>query len=78
VSPALEHGASALYLHASDEEEEGITRRVRGPRMAIDRLAVLTKVAASSRRSIRQMCVEPTIDTGDARPVMDPDVTGRK
>lgn len=76
-SRALEDGANALYLPAS-EEEEGTTRRVRGPRMAIDRLAVLTRVAASSRISIRHMCVAPIIDTGDARPVMDPDVTGRK
>jgi len=46
--------------------------------MAIDRLAVLTRVPASSRRSIRHTCIEPVIDIGDARPVMDLDVTGRK
>ena len=46
--------------------------------MAIDRLAILTRVPASSRRSIRHMCIEPIIDTGDARPVIDLDVTGRK
>ena len=66
-----------VQVYGSDEEE-GITLRVRGARMAIDRVAVLTRVAASSRISIRHMCVESVIDTGDARPVMDPDVTGTK
>jgi hypothetical protein len=46
--------------------------------MAIDRLAVLTSVSSASRRSIRHRCLEPVIDTGDARPVMDPDAMGRK